>query len=188
MLNLFSSLLYGDIPHSQFTYSYISVIPKPGKDPSIPDNYRPIALLNSDYKIFTKILSSRLSQLIPKLVNRDQVGFVPSRHAGDNTRRTIDLIDLLNKFPRPALILSLDAQKAFDRLSWPYMFSMLSRFEFEGPFFKAIQTLYDHTSAHVQMASFLSPCFPMSNSTRQGYPLSPLLFILCLEPLAEAIR
>lgn len=48
------------------------------------------------------------------------------RHAGDNTRRTIDLIDLLNKTNRAALILSLDAQKAFKRLSWPLMFAMLS--------------------------------------------------------------
>lgn len=149
MLNLFVTLLRGDIPHTEFTHSYISVIPKPGKDPSIPDNYRPIALLNSGYRIFTEILSSRLSQFIPKLINRDQVGFMPSRHAGDKRRRTIDLIDLLNKFPRPALVLSLDAQKAFDRLSWPYMFSLLLRFGFQGPFLEAIWALYTHTSHQI---------------------------------------
>lgn len=113
---------------------------------------------------------------------------MPSRHAGDNARRTIVLIDLSNKFPRPALILSLNAQKTFDGLIWPYMFSTLKRFGFRGPFLKSLQALYSKTSAQVQMASFLLPLLPMSNGIRQRCPLSPLLFILCPEPLAEAIR
>lgn len=104
------------------------MIPKPGKDLSLPDKYRPIALLNSDYKIFTKILANRLCHLMPRLIHKDQVGLVPARHAGDNTRRTIDLTDLLNKMTRQALILSLDAQKAFDRISWPFIFATLSTF------------------------------------------------------------
>lgn len=187
-LTLYDSLLKGISPHSQFSHLYISVIPKPGKDPSIPYNYSPIALLNSDYKIFTKILVSRLSRLIPKLIHSDQVGFVPGRHAGENTRRTVDLIDLLDKSSRSALVLSLDAQKAFDRLSWPYMFATLKTYGFNGPFLKALEDLYSTVTSQVQMSSFLSPGFPMTNGTRQGCPLSPLLFILCLEPMAESIR
>lgn len=188
LISLFSSLFKGTLPHPQFLHAHISVIPKPGKDPPLPDNYRPIALLNSDYKIFTKILANRLSHLIPRLIHKDQVGFVTARHAGDNTRRTIDLIDLLNKTTRPALILSLDAQKAFDRLSWPFMFATLSKFGFEGPFIAALHALYSRPSSQVQLSSYSSPSFSFSNGTRQGCPLSPLLFILCLERLAAAIR
>lgn len=128
LLSIFTSLLHGTVPHPQILHAHISVISKPGKDSSLPDNYRPIALLNSDYKIFTKILANRLSQFIPRLVHKDQVGFVTARHAGDNTRCTIDLIDLLNRTNRPALVLSLDAQKAFNRLSWPFMFATLSNY------------------------------------------------------------
>lgn len=80
-------------------HSFITVIPKPGKDPSLPYNYRPIA----DYKI----LANCLSQLLSKLIDKDQVGFVPARHAGDNTRRTIDLVDMLGRVCRPTLVLSL---------------------------------------------------------------------------------
>lgn len=188
MLDLYGTIFKGKPTNSQFMHSYISVTPKPGKDRSLPNNQRPIALLNSDYKIFTKILVSRLSQFLPKLVIKDQVDFVPTRHAGDNTRPTIDLIDLLNIFSHPAIILSLDARKAFDRLSRPYMFSTLTTFGFQGPFFAALEALYSQVTAQVQVSSFLSPHFPMTNGTRQGCPLSPLLFILCLEPLAEAIR
>lgn len=116
------------------------------------------------------------------------MGFVPTRHAGDKTRRTIDLIDMLNRVRRPALILGLDAQKAFDRLNWPYMFATLTKFGLRGPFLTALKTLYANPSSQVQLASFTSRSFPMSNGTRQGCPLSTLLFVLCLEPLAEAIR
>lgn len=132
-------------------------------------------------------MANRLSHIIPKLLHKDQVGFLPARHAGDNTRRTIDLIHLLNKTTRPALILSLDAQKAFDWLSWPFMIATLSNYGFQGHFMAALHALYSQPSSQVQLSSYLSPSFPLSNGTRQGCPLSPLLFILCLEPLAEAI-
>lgn len=184
----YSSLLKGSIPHSQFFHTYITVIPKPGKDPSLPDNYRPIALLNLDYKTFTKILANRLSPLLTTLIHKDQVGFVPTRHAEDNTRRSIDLIDLLTKTKQPAIVLSLDAQKAFDHLSWPFMFVVLVRYGFSGPFVQALQALHSNPTSQVQMSSYMSQWFTLSNGTRQGCPLSPLLFILSLEPLALAIR
>lgn len=170
MLNLFASLLKGTLPHPQFLHAHVIVIPKPDKDPSIPDNYRPIALLNSDYKIFTKTLANRLSRILPSLIHKDQVRFVPTRHAGDNTRRTIDLIDLLTRTKVPAVILSLDAQKAFDHLSWPFMFAILSKYGFSGSFVQALKSLYSHPTSQVQLSSHLSPLFPLSNGTRQGCP------------------
>lgn len=187
MLNLFTSLMKGFTPNSHFLHAFITVIPQPGKDPSLPDNYSPISLLNSDYKIFTKILANRLSCLLPSLIHRDQVGFVPTRHAGDNTRRTIDLIDPLTKTNRPILVLSLDAQNAFDCLSWSFMFAVLSHYGFTGSFIKALQALYS-TPSQVQLSSHISQSFPLSNGTRQGCPLSPLLFVLSMEPLVAAIR
>lgn len=94
---------------------------------------------------------------------------------------------MLNRVRRPELTLSLDAQNVFHRLSWPYMFATLSKFVFHGPFISALSALYSNLSSQVKMASFTSRTFPMSNGTRQGCPLSPLLFILCMEPLAETI-
>lgn len=68
------------------------------------------------------------------------------------------------------------------------MFSILHAYGFGGPFLKALEALYSRVTAQVQMSSFLSPGFPMTNRTRQGCPLSQLLFILCLEPLAVSIH
>lgn len=166
---LVSTLMKGTVPHSQFLNAFMpTVILKLGKDPLVPDNYRPISLLNSDYKICTKILANKLAQLLPSLVHRDQMGFVPSRQAGDNNRCTIDLIDLLNRTNQTALILSLDAQKIFDRLHWPYMFTVLSHYGFSGPFLQAFQALYSKPTSHAQLTSFLSHSFPLKENKERG--------------------
>lgn len=133
------SLLYyktfGDLltPHFPTTYNavgegailledtlqaYFTVIPKEGKDPLLCQNYRPISLLNVDLKILTKVFSLRLIDLIPQLVHSDQVGFVPTREARENTTKAINLVN-------PVLLFSTDAEKAFDRVNWPFLFETL---------------------------------------------------------------
>ncbi|XP_068107367.1 alpha-protein kinase 2 isoform X1 [Hyperolius riggenbachi] len=188
MVRLFNNLMNGlDCPQ-YFGHSFISVILKSGKDETACGSYRPIALLNTDYKVFTKILATRLASILPDLIDKDQVGFTYFRQAGDNTRRTISLIDSVNHTKTPALLLSLDAEKAFDRLSWPYMFSLLKHLGFSGSFATALSLLYSAPTAQIKLPSVASDPFQIINGTRQGCPLSPLLFVLCIEPLASAIR
>lgn len=125
---------------------------------------------------------------MPSLVHRDQVGFIPCRQAGDNTRRVIDLVEVANRNTMEAILLSLDAEKAFDRLGWPFLFATLNRAGIEGPFLRAITHLYSAPTAQVRTNFATSPTFLISNGTRQGCPLSPLLYALCIEPLAAHIR
>lgn len=79
-------------------------------------------------------------------------------------------------------------KKAFHRLSWPFMFAILSQYGFSGPFIQALRALYSNPTWQVYFSSHLSHLFSLSNGTRQGCPLSPLLFIFSLEPLAAATR
>ncbi|XP_069805749.1 ATP synthase subunit ATP5MJ, mitochondrial [Dendropsophus ebraccatus] len=188
LLALFNSFLQGEPIPSSLSHSYITLIPKPGKDHMECANYRPISLLNSDFKLFTKILATRLGYWLPSLINADQVGFVPGRQGGDNTRRALDIIDAVNQQSGRALILSLDAEKAFDRLGWPFLFETLKCFGIRGPFLTAVEALYSTPTAAIKFPHMLSAPFPIRNGTRQGCPLSPLLFVLCIEPLAAAIR
>lgn len=117
LIQLYQSLPKKEIPQPQFLHPYIIVIPKPGKDPAPMANYRQITLINSNYNIFTKIQATILFSLLARLINRDKDGFVLTcSQAGDNTRQTIDLIDTVSNTPAHTLLLSLDIQKAFDRL------------------------------------------------------------------------
>lgn len=78
-----------------------------------------------DLKIFTKILSIQLVDLIPQLIYYDQVGFVPTIEAHDNTTKAINLIHAARSRKTPMLLLSTDAEKAFDRVSSPFLFETL---------------------------------------------------------------
>lgn len=93
----------------------ISLLLKRDKDPTCCGSYRPISLLNVDYKILAKVLSFRLERVLSSLVSQDQTGFSPGRHSFFNTRRLLNIL-----FSRPSdspeVVVSLDAEKAFDRV------------------------------------------------------------------------
>lgn len=166
----------------------ITVLLKPGKDPKLCGSYRPIALLSSDYKIFTKVIATRLERVIPDLIHKDQTGFIQNRFSSDNIRRLLNIICCADNINTPTVALSLDAEKAFDRLEWPYLFAVLEKMNFGPNLMQMIQMLYLNPSAMIRTNANISSLFPLSRGTRQGCPLSPLLFSLAIEPLAIAIR
>lgn len=175
-------------PSSTLLQAQIVVIPKPGKDPSLCPNYRPISLLNIDLKLYAKILANRLSPLLPNTIHKDQVGFVPGREARDNTTKTIHLMTYIQRNHIPTCLLSCDAEKAFDRVSWPFLSATLSQLGLGPKMLARIMFLYSKPSATVLVNGTQSENFTITNGTRQGCPLSPLLFALVIEHLAQAIR
>lgn len=166
----------------------ISSLLKRGKDPTDCSSCRPLSLLNSDLKIFAKLLTRRLECYMPSLVNSDQTGFIKSRLAMDNVRCLLHIIDAATDNSTPISVLSLDAMKAFVQLEWSYLWSVLEAMGFGGTFIGLVKTLYSNPSAQVLTGQTLSTLFLVSRSSRQGCPLSPALFVLSLEPLAQSIR
>uniref|UniRef100_A0A3B1J7U7 Reverse transcriptase domain-containing protein n=1 Tax=Astyanax mexicanus TaxID=7994 RepID=A0A3B1J7U7_ASTMX len=166
----------------------ISVILKKGKIKTDPASYRPIALLNVDQKIISKVLANRLAHHISDIIHPDQTGFIPGRFSFGNVRLLLNTIHSAQQGSVPAAILSLDAQKAFDQVEWPYMFYTLSKFGFGTPFINLVKALYLHPCSSILTNSNRSLPFPLQRGVRQGDPLSPLLFNLALEPLAIGIR
>lgn len=92
LVNIFNIAAKSGTFPSEMFQAIIVTIPKPGKDPSQPQNYRPISLLNSDLKIFVKPLANRLMNITPTLIGLEQVGFVKGRQAADSTRHMINLL------------------------------------------------------------------------------------------------
>lgn len=177
----------GEFP-SEMLSANIITLPKPGKEPVSPQNFHPISLLNTDLKIYAKLLVQRLTPLMPNIIHPDQVGFTLGRQAPDATRKIINLIHLSKSTKTPAIFVALDAEKAFDRIHWGYLTKTFTKFGFQGNILKAILALYSSPSARVFTDGILSEPFKITNGTRKGCPLSPLIFTLMMEPLAQTIR
>lgn len=172
----------------QMLNAKIVTLPKPGKDPSSPPNFRPISLLNIDLKVYAKLIAACLLDILPLFIHLDETGFTKGRQTSDATRRLTNIIHLANLHKRPSLLLALEAEKAFDHIHWQYMAQVPKRFGFSSPTLSAILALYFKPSAQVLTSGALSKPFGISNGTRQGCPLSPFIFNLLIEPLAIYIR
>lgn len=141
-MNIFNEVLNGGQFLKKILQALITTISKPDKDPSLPCNYRPISLLNSDLKIYRKDLALRLLDLLLLLVYLDQVGFIKGCQAPDATRSMLYILMHIELHKIPALYLALDAEKAFDRVHWGYLTVVLQKFGFQGPTLCAIMALY----------------------------------------------
>lgn len=151
VFNLLSPLLcklYNDIvQHEEMPVTIrlanISLFPKPGKDLLETTSWRPISILNNDYKIYPNILAMRLSKVVPSLIHLDQSGFVQGRLSSNNMRRLYHIIHKASSLCSPAVAISLDAERAFDRIEWPYLFFILSKFGFAPNILKWVKSLYN---------------------------------------------
>lgn len=143
--------------------------------------------MGCDTKILCKALAMRLDRYIPNLIHNDQSGFVKKRQGFHNIRRVLNILHEKAECKDTAL-LSLDARQAFDRIEWSFLFNVLPWFGFGNNFLKWLKILYTNPTASIITNSISSKPIVLERSTRQGCPLSPMLFILALEPLAMSIR
>ncbi len=166
----------------------ITLLPQPGKDKQKCDSYRPLSLLNADYKILSKLIAHRLESVIPKIIHPDQTGFVMNRHGSDNVWQLLHVIDGAQKKEISTLIISMDANKAFDRIEPCFLFRTLEAMDFEEKFIQYIKTLFKAPKAKILTDDVLSNTFYLTRGCRQGCPSSHLLFAVAIEPLAIAIH
>lgn len=171
------------------TQAHIKLISKKGKDPLLPGSYRPISLINVDVKILSKIIASRLAPLLPSLLHPAQSGFVSGRSATLNIRKVLMALEYAKTHPNQDIaIMSLDAEKAFDNISFSWLFRVMTQFGFSGPIMRFLLQMYASPTARLVTPDFISDTIPLTKGTRQGCPLSPLLFNLAIEPLSRILN
>jgi hypothetical protein len=166
----------------------LSLLPKQGKDIRFLKNWRPISLLNADYKILAKVAAKKMQRVIPYIINSDQSGCIKGRSTFSNIRSIFDIINYAEDENMGGILTFIDFEKAFDMVKWKFMFKCLEHLNFGKNFINLIKCLYNDVETCVVNNGHASPFFKPTRGIRQGCPASAFLFIIIAEVLANAIR
>jgi Reverse transcriptase (RNA-dependent DNA polymerase)/Endonuclease/Exonuclease/phosphatase family len=151
-------------------------------------NWRPISLVNTTYKLVALFLMRRLNPLMSSLVLPGQSNAVPGRTTFDNVHCARLAQFAAQRQEVDVSFAFVDCTKAFDRVEWPFLWATLAAMRIPPEFISCIRALYTDASACVRINGFLSSPFSLGRGVRQGCPLSPLLYVLSLEPVRHFIN
>lgn len=178
---------FGVVDKTEFAEGWMYPLYKK-KDRTDIANYRPITLLNTDYKVFTKVLASRLAKIAHKMVNKAQAGFIPDRSIADQIRLAQLMTDYCEATEENGMIVCLDQEKAYDKIKHDYLWITLCSYGLPEHFIDIVRSLYSSARTKVMVNGELSAQFNVTRGVRQGDPLSCLLFNLAIKPLANLLR
>ena len=157
-------------------------------DKRLPKNWRPISLLNTDYKLASKVMTERLKTVMDSIVHEDQTCGVVCLTIFSNLHLVRDALDMIAVTNEPAILVSLDQEKAFDRVDHDSLLNVLSKLGFGPDFCRWVRLFYTNVFSRVICNGNLTRPIFLGRGVRQGCSLSPLLYVLVSEVLSTQIR
>ena len=174
----------GILTHSH-EESYLKLLPKDGKDLKYLKNWRPITLSNCDFKIITKTFANKLSKNLDNVISQNQTAYMRDRQITDNLH-ILQYVTEQSK-DRESMIVSLDAEKAFDSVEHWYIKQILKHIGLND-FVKTFELIYRNQNVTIHMNKRVAGKYQIKNGVKQGDALSCILFILAVEPLVSNLN
>lgn len=169
--------------------SVVTLIPKQGKPSDSLKGWRPISLLNVDFKIVSTAIANRLKSVLSDIISSTQTAYIPGRFIGENTRLMYDVIEHVNNTGASGCMMAIDFEAAFDTVSWQFLGEALRYYNFGPMYTRMLKTYYlcSDNFSRIVLDGNLGPKIYMERGIRQGDPISGHLFNLVMEPLASQL-
>ena len=187
MLEVFEGSFQSGLLPQSCRRAVVTLLPKKG-DLQDLRNWRPVSLLCGDYKVLSKALALRLREVMTEVVHADQTYCVPGRLISDNITLIRHVLDVSGSLGLGTGLISIDQEKAFDRVEHKYLWKTLAAFGLSPGFIARIQVLYSDVASILKINGGLAAPFMVQRGVRQGCSLSGMLYLLAIEPLLHKLR
>ena len=187
VVNLVNEMLTIGATLDSHKYGLIKLIPKK-KEAKTIDDYRPISLLNADYRIYAKIIANRLRNSLTNVISEAQTGGVKGRDIADNLALVRNTIQYADGKTKKVAIVSVDFKKAFDMVERGFLWQVMEKYGYSEQFIKILQGTYEQAYAKIQINGKTGGPIPLERGIRQGCPLALYLYIIYINPLIRKLE